>query len=242
MRRIKTDSVLPENTQGWHYRSNQPSAPPNPLSGLASLSCGIPKTRPNCASWVKLIQTVQLWRNCLRRLRDRQIPTGEADDAWALLSAIGEEWSRRRQNGVDPVEFFRWPSTEAYPGNGGLETREWIADGMLRYLGYTVGINGLSDDERQLILEEAFRSQLPPAFPPEYLDEWGMPETSARLQKLAETIAAFTRNARRKRASRMDTAITHWERDLQYLYDQFYIGVFRFVWPATSIQSTVSPK
>jgi hypothetical protein len=210
----------------------------NPPSGTTSqtLPAAIsPEVKQRIAQLprYKLAETVQLWRNCLRRLRNLRPPGSRADDVRALLRAIGEEWLRRAQNGVDPAEFFRWPSTKADPGNHRIDTQEWIADGMLRYLGYRVGISGVDDDERRLILEELFRNYLPPAFPPEYLDEWASPGTPARLQKLAETIAAFTRNARRRRNSNMDTAVSHWERDLQYLYDQFYVGVFRFAWPAT---------
>lgn len=177
---------------------------------------------------------VQLWRNCIRILDDG----GKAAmhvDARGVLEAIGKEWTARRFRPPDPKDFFRWPSTDAQGGRYCLETSAWLPEGMLQFMGYTVGKRSeLSGGQRRLILTEIFRRPLPPAFPRAYMDEWHEPDTALRLRKLAETIAAITRNARRRRDSLMVTAITHWEQDLRFLYDQFYVGTFQFVWPATS--------
>jgi cold shock CspA family protein len=193
-------------------RIHRSTLPPDMIRRIASLS------------HMQLLDTIQLWKNCLRRLRDQRTPSERAN-ARALLDAIGEEWSKRARAG-----FFEWPSTEAYPGRAGLDTRAWVPDGMLRCVGYKVCINGLNNNERRLILDQLFQGQLPPAFPPEYLNEWSDPGTASRLQKLAVTIAALTRNARRRLDSQIETAIMHWEHDLEYLYNEFYVGQFGFAW------------
>lgn len=74
-------------------------------------------------------------------------------------------------------------------------------EGVLSYVGYRVGRNGLSEGVRLQILNCVFHNTLPRVESPEYMEEWGTPETSERLQKLAESIAAFTRNANAIRAT-----------------------------------------
>ena len=59
--------------------------------------------------------------------------------------------------------------------------------------------------------------------------------SAQRLRKLAETIAALTRNAKRRRDSIMATAIEHWEQDLEFLYYEFYVEKFYFGWPTTDL-------
>jgi hypothetical protein len=74
-----------------------------------------------------------------------------------------------------------------------------------------------------------------PIFPKEYLAEWDSPGTASRFRKLAETIAALTRNAKRRRDALFETAVEHWEQDLRFLYDRFYVGTFGFGWPDTEV-------
>jgi hypothetical protein len=74
------------------------------------------------------------------------------------------------------------------------------------------------------MLDQIFQSQIPPVFPSVYLNEWGQPRSVKRLKKMAETIAALTRNAKRRRDSRMKTAIRDCENDLNYLYHEYYVG------------------
>jgi hypothetical protein len=63
--------------------------------------------------------------------------------------------------------------------------------------------------------------------------EWGELQTAQRLRKLADTLAAFTRNAKRQAAVSYAAAIDDWEADLIFLYDRYYVNLFRFEWPAT---------
>lgn len=56
-----------------------------------------------------------------------------------------------------------------------------------------------------------------------------------RLKKMAESIAAFARNAKRKRTSVLDDAVVDWEADLRFLFETYYVGKFRFEWPSISL-------
>jgi hypothetical protein len=62
------------------------------------------------------------------------------------------------------------------------------------------------------------------------------PRTAQRLYKLANTLAALIRNAKRRDAVSMERAINDWERDLLFLYAKYYVDFFHFGWPATSLQ------
>lgn len=183
---------------------------------------------------MKLIDTIQLWRNCLTLLGNEK-KASQHGPARKLLAAIGREWERRRIR-PNPDDFFRWPSTEASSGKKAISTEAWLVEGMLQYVGYKVGrTEGLPSSSRRMILREVFRGTLPPAFPPDYMDKWGQPSTALRLKQTAETLASFTRNARRRRDTRMEVAIRDWEQDLLFLYEEFYVGHFHFGWPETSI-------
>jgi len=182
-----------------------------------------------------LREILQLWRNCVVALADGRRAHMHRD-ARDILEGIGREWLARRLKPYDPGEFFKWPSTDAKPGSGGIVTKEWLPEGMLQLMGYSVGrTSDLSSTHRNLLLSEVFRGQLPPAFPAQYMKQWGHPETAGRLRNMAETIAALTRNARRRRDSRMEVAIRHWEDDLRFLYDRFYLGKFQFGWPVSTV-------
>lgn len=105
---------------------------------------------------------------------------------------------------------------------------------MLSYCGYRVGANGGSEQRRRRILDDIYLRPLPFMDNVAYLREWGEPQSSQRLQKMAETIAAFTRNARRQNTRNFGTAISHWESDLAYLKQTYYDSRFYFQWPRTA--------
>ena len=63
------------------------------------------------------------------------------------------------------------------------------------------------------------------------------PKQCGASKKIAETIAAFVRNSRRRRDTRMEAAVSDWEDDLQYLYNVYYVGTFQFGWPRTTINN-----
>jgi hypothetical protein len=180
------------------------------------------------------METVTLWRNALRALSD---PTRGLWHAGAklVLRAVQDEWERRETQLGPGDDGFPWPSTRADGGSGNLVADKWLSEGLLKFMGYVVGgTSGKDEDERQHILSVIFDGPIPPVFPRVYLAEWSRPGTSFRLRKLAETLAAFTRNAKRRREANLDSAIADWEEDLEFLFHKFYRGRFGFGWPGTA--------
>lgn len=134
------------------------------------------------------------------------------------------------------LDYFPWPNTAALGGKGNLSTAVFTTkEGLLSYCGYKVGANGLPLDPRRKILDAIFLAQLPPIDDPVYRAQWGEPRSAKRLQKLAETMAAFVRNAKRRDAARMEKSIREWETDLAYLKRRHYDNRFSFPWPPTAI-------
>jgi hypothetical protein len=131
------------------------------------------------------------------------------------------------------VQSFRWPST-AVIGDSASALRIAHFDydqGLLKFMGYAVGQKGAYRNRRQQVLDYVFNEKVPKVQSNEYMAEWGEPKSINRLKKLADSLATFARNARRRRSSDMDHAIAEWEEDLKYLKDTFYTGRFRFDWP-----------
>lgn len=149
----------------------------------------------------------------------------------ALLRKFGE--------GHPALEFlsaagFDWPTTTVVGGdNSALET-EWLSKGYLKYFGYSVGRRGLTKSERQAVLTKAYLATVPGVFPQRYRQSWGKPGSSTRLLKMAESLAAFCRNAKR-RPHEMQLAISHWEEDLDWLKRTYYDGNQVFEWPSTVV-------
>ena len=155
-----------------------------------------------------------------------------------LRDAIIREWtSRNHDSALDP-EHFPWPSTDAPMGIGNVDPKSWRPEGMLAFLGYHVGTTqGLEQSSRRAILDTVFLSELPPLNGPSYMQEWGTPNTGKRLSKLAESLAAFTRNAARRQEGSFSVAIAEWQADLKYLYNQYYRNRFAFPWPELPTKS-----
>lgn len=107
--------------------------------------------------------------------------------------------------------------------------------GLLRQYGYKVGVNGLSESQRRRILDSVLLEPFPFVNDTAYLREWGKPNTAQRLQKLANCIATFARNAKRRRLSSHSESIQDWEADLAYLKRTYYDGRFDFRWSQTDI-------
>jgi hypothetical protein len=105
---------------------------------------------------------------------------------------------------------------------------------MLSLLGYHVGeIRPTPQDVRLCMLEYAVECHLPPLNDLAYYSEWGKPLTAQRLRKLANTLAALTRNAKRRDQASWGAAIDDWEDDLWFLRQNYYVDLFHFGWPAT---------
>ena len=130
---------------------------------------------------------------------------------------------------------FEWPSTDVVPSN----SNKWLPEnifsdqetGFLKYEGYSVGKTGRPTANRRKILDYCYlHAIVPSVFPIDYASEWSDPGTSDRLRKLANCIAAFCRNAKKKNYPPLE-AIKCWEDDLEYLRHRYYEGRYVFEWP-----------
>jgi hypothetical protein len=177
------------------------------------------------------VETVKIWRNALETIAN-PLRRDSHSAALRIVRAIRDEWERRR----DSNDWFRWPSTAAESGSGQLIPTGWQREGFLKFLGYAVGeTKGKGALLRRQLMNEIFEGPLPPVFNRDYLAEWSAPGSVGRLRKLAETIAALTRNAKRRQTANMRQAIEDWESDLEYLRTTFYVGRFNFDWPRTQV-------
>lgn len=136
------------------------------------------------------------------------------------------------------TQYFAWPNTVAEKGEGQIDVNYFQHQhGILSFMGYKVGSSGLPVEIRQQLLSEIFSGHLPLLNSKEYMNEWGSKKSSRRLRKMAESIAAFVRNAKRRRGARLKNAVIDWETDLEYLRVSYYVGRFDFPWPDTSFSS-----
>jgi hypothetical protein len=185
---------------------------------------------------MRLDQLKALWENAVGILANKKRTDLHAA-ATTILDEIERQWNERSKRPIGSNEFFKWPSTEAVLGENKIELTHLLEEGMLSYLGYRVGnTQGISSDVRRQILCQIFERHLPPVFPEGYLMEWSLPKSSQRLRKMAETLAAFARNAKRRDEDALFDAVRSWELDLHHLYDRYYVGYFQFAWPDTTIE------
>lgn len=110
--------------------------------------------------------------------------------------------------------------------------KSWHDVGLLKVSGYAVGCKeGKSTRERRGILNWIFlQDELRDIDDPSYAKQWGDPKSATRLKKLADSLAAFARNAQRS-PNDMRVAIQEWKDDLDYLYHTFYQQWHKFPWP-----------
>lgn len=133
---------------------------------------------------------------------------------------------------------FGWPSTVVAGSDGAaLDDIDWPKVGLLKYMGYKVGKNGIKNAQRrQRILSAIYTSDsLPFVQSHSYMAKWGEPNSCKRLRKLANSLTSFCRTAKRK-DDRPELAIAHWEADLNWLYTQYYQGRCSFIWPSTHVE------
>ena len=214
-----------EQTRSSQPTSVAPSSPPPPSSQQ-------PQIRPYISYQI----------DALEKLVDSECNNPD------ILSAIHHELqfrSRRRSEILRERIAYRlsqlqnapfvWPKTTATKGNQTLSSQVFRhEEGLLRRCGYRVGANGLPEHQRRWILDDIYLRPLPSMENRAYLCEWGEPQTAQRLRKLANTIAAFTRNAKHRNTRNFETAIAHWESDLAYLKRAYYDNRFDFQWPHTA--------
>jgi len=129
----------------------------------------------------------------------------------------------------------KWPGTGPIPARGGGDAEfDGPEKSPLARLGYSVGKTGADQSRRRDALEKTFAAEkqdFPGTYPPGYLGKWGAAKTGSRLQQIAQHIASNFRTSRRKDDD-FDTAIRHWESDLQWLKENFYHPLsYGFRWP-----------
>ena len=177
----------------------------------------------------------------------REQARANADDPRALLEILrdlttwsDEEIAEMQRDIIDQVTrqletSFPWPETDAPTGDGSVDPGEWPEIGLLGKLGYSVGKGGKGKYRRRAILRKAFQADASEWLPvKEQAEQWAKPKSPARLQKIANSLAAFARNARKKDDPSLETAISHWEADLTHLKEQFYDEQYSFEWPNLS--------
>lgn len=120
---------------------------------------------------------------------------------------------------LDCVEARPWPSTEAAPGSQPFpEDVFGRDDSPLSRIGYRVGkTKGLPESERRRLLRELLLKESGARELAGFEDEFGRPKSHRRLYAIAERLAAFARNARRRSDRNYEVAIAEWESDLAYL-------------------------
>ena len=138
--------------------------------------------------------------------------------------------------GTEIEEYFDWPSTEVNPswfGISNLDSSEWPKKGVLKRMGYSVASKGsISDRRRKEILDYVFQSErLPFVHSYEHMIEWGAAKSVARLKKIANSMASFGRNMRRKG---MNNPLRKYDDDLAYLKETYYLPLNdSWNWPST---------
>ncbi len=93
---------------------------------------------------------------------------------------------------------------------------EWPDKGVLSEMGYHVGINGLQTEARRQILRKVVTVVLIGIAPNSggEIREWGEPRSERRIAKIANCLAGFTYQARRRRRADMSHAIADWANEL----------------------------
>lgn len=241
--------VLQDLGIGFRSRPNPPPTispePPSPWTkpSIASSSLVEPVLQvkdlpPDIARMItglpdrSLDELQRQWFNVTGMI-DRVGP-GKAPPFIAFRTALIREWAKRLAIAEADPRAFPWPTTKAAKGKSGLDSGDWHLIGMLSYLGYRVGTTaGVSAGIRHQILDLCFDGPLPPINGLAYMSGWGAPGSTIRLRKLANELASFARNGKRKHSANLSSAVADWEADLNYLYRQYYVGRFRFAWPRT---------
>ena len=174
--------------------------------------------------------------------------THENWDSWPVLREVLSELLFRRKKLAMQVrtevverlielqlESFRFPSTEAPNGTKKLGSVDWPDTSLLKFMGYSVGQKGATEDARRAILDYVYKHPVPQVGSPEYMAKWGQPRTGTRLKQIAENIAASARNKKRSKFGDFSVAIDEWEDDLEYLRVTYYVDKYDFGWPNTDV-------
>ena len=129
---------------------------------------------------------------------------------------------------------FEWPEINFEEDYGDPSFHMGFAGGVdespLTAIGYHVGVTrGLDEKDRRKLLEMAFKQKIPAVGDEAYMKEWGRPNHSKRLWRIAHHIKREAE--KRKTIDSMRHACRHWKSDSEWLKNQFYTNRMRFQWP-----------
>ena len=151
------------------------------------------------------------------------------------LDSVSTHWRFMRSQCHTNPDFFEWPSTQAWIGDGAFGASFFEKEGALSLFGYSVAAGAsLSKADRWQTLDLVFSAVIPPVSNWSSISEWGEPKSAQRLRKMANCLAAFARNGARRRETGMAKPVEKWVSDLEYLREKYYVGHFGFGWPGTS--------
>ena len=123
------------------------------------------------------------------------------------------------------------PNNHEHSGRGGpYEFNEFSA---LKMFGYTVGKSGWPKDKRHDFLTDFIEMELPEIVEETFGDEYGKPNTTDRLRKVANVIAGICSLNVAKNNPNLDQAISDWLTDLDFLKKKYYedAGLQFVPWP-----------
>lgn len=198
--------------------------------------------------------------NRFEKMKDRFSPDNFID--FTTFKIIYDEFEDVNINQIDSlIELFgsidhlkkqlkktlKWPSTDIAISIRSIFKTGWISSGLLSSEGYHVGNIGLDFESRKIVLKDIIFKEFTEDddfMDDDYINTWSSPGTLPRLLKLARTIAALCRNAKRS-SHDYTNAINDWESDLTYLKTEFYepwiqkeaIGqaIEQLKWPETAV-------
>ncbi|WP_449100747.1 hypothetical protein [Pseudomonas veronii] len=194
---------------------------------------GIAKLRRPPQVDIESTATILIDYNLFKRLGglNSEITIEQLHQIRREVSAIAHDWRRYL------ISFVRWPTTDAPPSLASLLDSGWVRAGMLSHYGYHVGQDGQPAANRFKTLAKIFNAELNiDLFEKRYIGEWSTPSSLGRLMKMARTIAALCRNAKRS-PHNFNQAINDWERDLEYLRRTYYhtfLNLEALSWPETN--------
>lgn len=152
-----------------------------------------------------------------------------------LSTSLLTEHSQLHPNlaSLKEMSGFAWVSTDVSLSLHSVGDADWPDEGMLKRMGYSVGITGKDETSRRLVLEAIYHCvELPDLVSQEYVAKWGKQDSSIRLRQIAVTIASLCRNLKRRNVE-VGQGVKDWDEDLAWLKQSFYDGKYDndFKWP-----------
>lgn len=192
---------------------------------------------PACKKYFSFFSNSQM-REAIDMLRasynDSQTTQVAKKSIVSVLDLLGESIKRRDVESLEEIghdDWFAWPKAEIASKH--LDMLNWASKckdfGLMGAMGYNVGKSSQrSMRERRDILRDIFEMNIPNN--PQYYDlqdTWGRRVSSARLQKMAESIDRSVKKAE-PNPKDYSVAISDWKCDLKFLYDEYYCGLFHY--------------